>query len=137
MREKDRAMGNLALARMSGCLAAVLLWWPGITEAATYQLQVASVPERVFMYFVEGSTLPGVEAFLDDTGRSKFVLLRDRQPELLQPVVSDRSSPRPVAVKLPKPNDPWGPATWDGEPGQLVVFRIRGIQSDQQRLKRV
>ena len=130
-------MGNLALARMSGCLVAALVWWPGITEAATYQLRVASVPERVFMYFVEGSTLPRIEAFLDDASRSKFVLLRDRQPQLLQTVVSDPSSPPPVAVKLPEPNDRWGPATWDGEPGQLVVFRIRGIQSDQQRLKRV
>lgn len=130
-------MGNLGLARMSGCLVAALLWWPGVMEAATYQLQVASVPERVFMYFVEGRTLPRVEAFLDDASRSKFVLLRDRQPQLLQSVVSDRSAPLPVTVKFSKLSDPWGPARWDGEPGQLAVFRIRGIQSDHQKLRRV
>ena len=130
-------MRNRGLAVVSGWLASVLLCWSGIPEAATYQLQVASVPERVFMYFVEGRTLPRVEAFLDDGSRSKFVLLRDRQPQLLQPVVPDRTAPRPVTVKLPKPNDPWGPATWNGEPGELAVFRIRGIHSDQQGLKRV
>lgn len=130
-------MGYLGLARMSGCLAAALLWWPAITVAATYQLQVASVPERVFMYFVEGRTLPRLEAFLDDTRRSKFVLIRDRQPQLLQREVTDRSAPLPVTVKHPKRNDPWGATTWDGEPGQLAVFRIRGIQSDHQKLRRV
>ena len=130
-------MRNRGLAVVSGWLAAALLWWPGIPEAAMYQLQVASVPERVFMYFVEGRALPRAEAFFDDTGRSKFVLFRDRQPQLLEPMAPDRSAPLPVNVTLPKPNNPWGVTTWDGEAGQLAVFRIRGIQSDHQKLRRV
>ena len=130
-------MGNLGLVVTSGCLAAALFWWPGIPEAATYQLQVANVPERVFMYFVEGRKLPLAEAFLDDTRRSKFVLFRDRQPLLLKPMLSGRSVPAPVIVMLPKPNNPWGATTWNGEAGQLAVFRIRGIQSDHQKLRRV
>jgi hypothetical protein len=77
-------MRNRGLAVMLGWLAAALLWWSGMPEAATYQLQVANVPKHVFMYFVEGSTLPRAEAFLDDTRRSKFVLFRDRQPQLLE-----------------------------------------------------
>lgn len=130
-------MRNRGLAAVSGWLAAALLWWPGIPEAATYQLQVASVPERIFMYFTEGRTLPRAEAFFDDTGRSKYVLFRDRQPQLLEPMVPDQSAPMPVSVMRPKPNNPWGATTWNGEAEQLAVFRIRGIQSDHQKLRRV
>ena len=129
-------MRNRGLAVVSGWLAVALLWWPGIPQAATYQLQVASIPERVFMYFVEGPTLPRAESFLDSR-RSKFVLFRDRQPQPLEPVAPDQSAPSPVSVTRPKPNNPWGATTWDGEAGQLMVFRIRGIQSDHQKLRRV
>ena len=130
-------MRNRGLAVASGWLAAALLWWPGMPDAATYQLQVASVPEHVFMYFVESRTLPRAEAFLDDTRRSKFVLFRDRQPQALELSGPRQSAPFPVNVTLPKRNDPWGVTTWDGETGQLAVFRIRGIQSDHQKLRRV
>ena len=120
-----------------GWLAAVLLWWPGIPHAATYQLQVASVPERVFMYFVEGHTLPRAEVFFDDKRRSKFVLFRDRRPQPLELTGPDQPVAFPVNVMLPKRNDPWGATTWDGEAGQVAVFRVRGKQSDYQKLKRV
>lgn len=129
-------MRNHGLAIGLGWLAAALLWWPGTPEAATYQLQVASVPERVFMYFVKGRVLPRAEAFFDDTRRSRFVLFRDRQPQLLEPMAPGQT-PLPVNVRLPKPNNPWGVTTWDGEAGRLAVFRIRGIQSDHQKLRRV
>ena len=125
-------MRNRGLAVVSGWLAAVLLWWPGIPQAATYQLQVASVPERVFMHFVEGRTLPRAEAYFDNTRRSRFVLFRDRQPQALTGL-----GQFPVNVALPKPNNPWGATTWDGDAGELAVFRIRGIQSDHQKLRRV
>lgn len=119
-------------------LVAVLLCWTGVSGAATCQLQVASVPDRVFMYHVEGRTLPRIEAFLDDTRRSRFVLFRDRQPQPVEPMASDQSALLPVnVVSLPKPNNPWGVTTWDGEVGQLLVLRIRGKQSDYQKLKRV
>jgi hypothetical protein len=130
-------MRNRGLAVVSGWLAVALLWWPGIPQAATYQLQVASVSERVFMHFVKGRTLPRAEAFFDDTRRSRFVLFRDRQPQLLEPMALDQAAPLPVNVTLPKPNNPWGVTTWDGEAGQVVVFRIRGIQSNYQKLRRV
>lgn len=130
-------MGNLGLVVMSGCLAAALFWWPGIPEAATYQLRVASIPDRVFMYFVEGRTLPRAEAFLDDSRRSRFVLIRDRQPQLLRATLPGRSVPLPVTVMLPERNNPWGATIWDGAAGQLAVFRVRGIQSDYQKLRRV
>lgn len=130
-------MRNCGLAVVSGWLAAILLCWLGISQAATYQLQVASVPERVFMHFVEGRTLPRAEAFFDDTRRSRYVLFRDRQPQVLEPMVSGQPAPLPVSVMYPKRNDPWGAITWNGDAGQLAVFRIRGIQSDHQKLKRV
>lgn len=130
-------MRNSGLAIGLGCLAVVLLWWPGIPQAATYQLQVASVSDRVFMYFVKGRTLPRAEAFFDDAQRSKYVLFRDRQPKLLELVAAGRSALVPVSVTPPKPNNPWGVTTWYGDAGQLAVFRIRGIQSDHQKLRRV
>ena len=120
-----------------GWLAAGLLGWTGMSDAATYQLQVASVPDRVFMYFTEGRTLPRIEAYLDDTRRSKFVLFRDRQPQALEFTGPGQAVSFPVHVTRPKRNDLWGVATWDGEAGRLAVFRIRGIQSDHQKLKRV
>lgn len=128
-------MRNRGLAVVSGWLAAALLWWPGIPEAGTYQLQVASVPERVFMYFVEGRTLPRAEAFFDDARRSRYVLFRDRRPQPLD--IPGQPVPFSANVELPKRNDPWGLTTWDGEAGQVAVFRIRGIQSDHQKLRRV
>ena len=128
-------MRNRGLAVVSGWLAAALLWWPGIPEAGTYQLQVASVPERVFMYFVEGRTLPRAEAFFDDARRSRYVLFRDRRPQPLD--LPGQPVPFSANVELPKRNDPWGLTTWNGEAGQVAVFRIRGIQSDHQKLRRV
>ena len=130
-------MRNRELAIGLGWLAAVLLCCPGTPEAATYQLQVASVSDRVFMYFVEGRTLPRAEAFFDDARRSKYVLFRDRQPQLLELVAPDQAAPAAVNVTPPKPNNPWGVMTWNGEAGQLAVFRIRGIRSDHQKLRRV
>ena len=129
-------MRNRGLTAGLGWLAAVLLGWTGMPDAATYQLQVASVPERVFMYFVKDRTLPGIEGFLD-TRRSKYVLFRDRQPQPLEVAEPGQSATFSVNVTSPKPNNPWGVTTWDGEAGQLAVFRIRGIQSDHQKLRRV
>ena len=125
-------MKSRELAVVVGCLATVLLGWQGALEAATYRLQVASIPDHVFMHFVEGPTLPRAEAFFDDARRSRFVLFRDRRPHLLESVGAV-----PLNVTPPKADNPWGVTTWEAEAGQLAVFRIRGIQSDHQKLKRV
>ena len=114
----------------------MFLCLPAMPEAATYQLQVASVPESVFMYFVEDRKLPLIEAYFD-SGRSKFVLFRDRQPQALEMAGTGQSIQFPRNVTFSKPDDPWGATTWDGEPGQLAVFRVRGIQSNHQKLRRV
>ena len=130
-------MRNRGLTVGLGWLAAVLLCWPVMSDAATYQLQVASVPERVFMHFVEGRALPRAEAFFDDTRRSRFVLFRDRQPQTLKLAEPGQSTTFSVNVTSPRRNDPWGATTWSGEAGQLAVFRIRGKQSNYQKLRRV
>ena len=130
-------MGNRALAIGLGWLITALLWLPQITEAATYQLQVASIPERVFLYFEENHTLPRIGAYLDNKQRSKFVVFRDRQPQPLKFLPSEQSEPLFVDATLPKRNDPWGQTIWSGESGHLAVFRIRGKQSNYQRLRRV
>ncbi len=127
-------MKNRGLTAGLGWSAAVLVGWVGMSDAVTYQLQVASVPERVFMYFAEDRTLPGIESFLD-TRRSRFVLFRDRQPQPLE--LTEQPASFSIHVSLPRRNDPWGATTWDGEAGQVAVFRIRGKQSDHQKLRRV
>ena len=128
-------MRNRALTAGLGWLTAVLLFFTGTSAAGTYQLRIASVPEHVFMFFVRDGTLPGIEAYLDDAPRSKFVLLPDRSPQLIEPKEGDALAP--ANVRISKPNDPWGETTWQGEAGQLVVFRIRGNPSNHQRLRRV
>lgn len=120
-----------------GPLIAVLLGFTGMSAAATYQFQVANVPEHVFMYFVEDQALPDMEAYLDDTRRSKVVIFGDRPPQLVAPMMVEQPAPLPVNIKLPKLNDPWGATSWEGEPGQFTVFRIRGKHSSYQKLKRV
>ena len=130
-------MRNRGLTAGLGWLTAVLLGCTGMSAAGTYQFQVASVPEHVFRYFVKDRALPGMEAYLDDTRRSKFVVFRDRPPQLMEPMVADQSAPLSAAIRLPKPNEPWGAATWEGEAGELVVFRIRGNHSSYQKLRRV
>ena len=129
-------MRKRGLVAALGWLASILFCWTALSEAVTYELQVASVAERVFMHFVEDRTLPGIETYLE-TRRSRFVLFRDRQPQVLELTGAGRSAPSLVNVIVPKRNDPWGATTWDGEAGQLAVFRIRGIQSDHQKLRRV
>lgn len=120
-----------------GWFAAVLIYWPTAPYAATYQLQVASVPDQVFMYFVEDRTLTRMETFLDDKQRSRFVLFRDRQPQPVAFMTSEQSAPLAVDAALAKRNDPWGVTTWDSEPGQVALFRVRGKQRSHQKLKQV
>ena len=120
-----------------GWIAALLFSFPEMPGAATFELQVASVPDHVFMYFVEGRVLPRIESFLDDKQRSKFVLFRDRQPQPIEFMKSDQFEPFSVDALLPRRSDPWGAAVWDGEPGQLALFRVQGWQSNYQKLKRV
>ena len=130
-------MVNRQLTAVLGWLTPVLLVCTGTSVAATYQFQVASIPEHVFRYFVKDRSLPGMEAYLDDTRRSKFVIFRDRPPQLVESMLAGRSAPSHVNIKLPKPDEPWGAATWEGDTGQLVVFRIRGTHSSYQKLRRV
>ena len=131
-------MRNPALTAVLGSLIAVLFFsCAGASVAATYQLQVASVPEHVFMYFVRGNTLPGIEDYLDDTRRSKFVLFHDRSPQMIEPTAGHVLPPAPDSVRPSKANHPWAVTTWEGEAGQLVVFRIRGNPNNHQKLRRV
>lgn len=65
-------MRNHGLAVVLGCLDAVVSCCQEIPEAATYQHQLASVPERIFMHFVENRTPPRAEAFFNDTKRSRY-----------------------------------------------------------------
>ena len=130
-------MRDRGLPAVVGWFAAVLFCWPGMSGAATYELQVASLPEPAFMFFVKDRTLPRIEAFLDDKKRSKFVLFHDRQPQALELRGPEQPIPFPDNVTLPKRNDPWGITSWHGKAGQPMVFRVRGRQSSYQKLRRV
>ena len=123
------------LAAVAWWVAAVSLWCPGMADAISYQLQIVSVPQRVFLYFVDGRKLPGFEEFLDDTRRSRFVVFNDRQPQPVE--IKGSVASLPVDISFPKRSNPWGATTWDGQPGQLTVFRIHGIHSSYQKLNHV
>ena len=125
------------LAAVMGWTVAILLCWAGLSHAATYQLQAASVSEHVFRYFLEQETLPHIEAFLDDSPRSKRVMFGDRQPQPLGLVTAGDSELVPVDVTLSRRSHPWAATAWSGESGQLAVFRVRGKASHYQKLKRV
>ena len=120
-----------------GWTAAVLLCWAGLAQAGTYQLQAASVPEHVFRYFLEGETLPHIEAFLDDAPRSRRVMFGDRQPQPLGLVTAGASELLPLDMALSRRSHPWAATAWNGEAGQLALFRVRSKASHYQKLKRV
>ena len=119
-----------------GWAAVVLLCCAGLSQAATYQLQAASLPEHVFRYFLEQQTLPDIEAFLDSRC-SKLVMFGDRLPQPLGLKTAGESELAPLDVALYRPSHPWAAAAWSGETGHLAVFRVRGKASHYQKLKRV
>ena len=120
-----------------GWATAVLLCWAGLAQAGTYQLQAASVPEHVFRYFLEEESLPRIEAFLDDSPRSRRVMFGDRQPHPLGLKTPGESELVPVDMALSRRSHPWAATVWDGEAGQLALFRVRGKASHYQKLKQV
>ena len=120
-----------------GWATGLLLCWSGLSQAATYQLQTASVPEHVFRYFLDQETLAHIETFLDDSSRSKRVMFGDRQPQPLGLMTAGESGLVPVDMTLSRRSHPWAAAAWNGETGQLAVFRVRGKASHYQKLKRV
>ena len=132
-----RCAGQPGLAAVMGWATALLLCWAGLSQAATHQLQVASVPEHVFRYFLDQETLPHIETFLDDSRRSKRVMFGDRQPQPLRLMTAGESELIPVDMTLSRRSHPWAAAAWNGETGQLAVFRVRGKASHYQKLKRV
>ena len=133
---EERRARQPGLAAVMGWAAVVLLCWAGLSQAATYQLQAASLPEHVFRYFLEQQTLPHIEAFLDSR-RAKLVMFGDRQPQPLGLMTAGESELVPLDVALYRPSHPWAAAAWSGETGQLAVFRVRGKASHYQKLKRV
>ena len=124
-------------AAAMGWTAAALLCWAGLAQAGTYQLQAASVPEHVFRYFLEEETLPHIEAFLGDSPRSRRVMFGDRQPQLLGLMTAGESELVPVNMALSRRSHPWAATQWNGEAGQLALFRVRAKASHYQKVKRV
>ena len=134
--EKHRARCRGFAAAM-GWTAAVLLCWVGLAQAGTFRLQAASVPEHVFRHFLEEETLPHIEAFLDDSPRSRRVMFGDRQPQPLGLMTAGEPELLPVDMALSRRGHPWAATAWNGEAGQLALFRVRAKASHYQKLKRV
>jgi hypothetical protein len=117
-------------------------------QAAEYRLQVASIENKLFHRYVntQGTpfltylhTLPRLGEALDNGTFSTQWLLFDREPRLMQAAraVPGQTGPRVLASTPPRPGQPWMTVTWEGVPGQTVMFRLSSLLVHYQELMEV
>src|SRR4030095_7068323 len=98
-------------------------------------LQVASVEEKLFHRYVDTQgapfqtylhILPRLEEALDRGTLPSGVLLPDREPRLVQTGanVPGQTAPRVIDLAASRRDQPWITVTWEGTPGQTVLFRV-------------
>lgn len=127
-----------ALSRFLWCLGFAtvpLLVAAYAARAEAYRLQVASIEDKLFLRYVENQgqpfhveqhILPRLEAMLDQGSWSTRSLLPDREPRpvSLGTAAPGQTVPRIVASTSPTPGQPWSTVTWEGQPGQTMVFQL-------------
>jgi hypothetical protein len=136
------------MQRLIGLVTVWLLEAAGLVHAATYQIQIAHVEEKLFFRYVEtqGSPLraerhilPELEAALDQGALSAQVGLPDRQIQAIDPARDDSGQLELVSLSImpPQHHNPWKIVTWEGTPGHLALLQISSQQVHYQELREV
>ena len=136
------------MRRLIGFVTVLLLGAAGSLHAATYQLQIAHVEEKLFFRYVdtqgsplraERHILPDLEAALDQGELSAQMVLPDRQIQAIDPARDDSGQFELVSlsVTLPQHRHPWKVVTWEGTPGHLALLQISSQQVHYQELREV
>jgi hypothetical protein len=136
------------MQRWIGLVAVWLLGTVGSLQAATYQIQIAHVEEKLFFRYVntqgsplraERHILPELEAALDQGELSAQVVLPDRQIQAIDPERDESGQLEPVSLSVtpPQPRNPWKIVTWEGTPGHFALLQISSQQVHYQELREV
>jgi hypothetical protein len=136
------------MQRWIGIVAVWLLGAVGSLHAATYQIQIAHVEEKLFFRYVdtqgsplraERHILPELEAALDQGELSAQVVLPDREIQAIDPTRDDSGQLEPVSLSVtpPQHRNPWKVVTWEGTPGHLALLQISSQQVHYQELREV
>jgi hypothetical protein len=116
--------------------------------ATEYQLQVASVEEKLFHRYVETQgapfrtylhILPRLAEALDRGTLPSSVLLPEREPRLVQTgaKVPGHTTPRVVDLTAARRDQSWNTVAWEGSPGQTVLFRVSSLLVHYQELMEI
>lgn len=136
------------MQRLVVLVVGLLLGAAGALRAATYQLQIAHVEEKLFFRYVdtqgaplraEYHILPELEAELDQGERSARLVLPDRQVQAVDPArdASGQLEPVSLSITSPQHSNPWTVVTWEGTPGNMAVLQISSQQVHYQELREV
>ena len=118
------------------CLISLLFAAPPRAHAVEYTLQVASLIDDAFVYFIKGSigrgegelSLPVLERSLDagDVSRGGLLYDRDIYPAGEGVARSFGAVPvRPAGSSSSEEKGLWKSVRWEGKPGERVVWLIR------------
>lgn len=136
------------MQRLVVLVLVLLLGTAGWLGAATYQVQIANVEEKLFFRYVETQgaplraerhILPKLEADLDQGELPARLLLPDRQVQAVDPArdASGKLEPVSLSVTPPHPNNPWMVVTWEGTPGNIAVLQISSQEVHYQELREI
>lgn len=136
------------MQRLVVLVVVLLLGTAGLLRAATYQIQIAHIEEKLFFRYVEtqGSPLraerhilPELESDLDQGELSAQVVLPDRQIQAVDPPRDASGQLESVFLSItpPQHSNPWKVITWEGTPGNIAVLQISSQQVHYQELREV
>jgi hypothetical protein len=125
-------------------LVALPLWCVAPAGAAEYTLQVASLRQDAFRYFIRGAVgsgagelaMPRLEQALDAGTVGAGVLLYDRNLEPAPRGIATAFAAMPVAPSAQWASGPgqWQSVRWHGGPGQRAVWMLRPASTHDQQV---
>lgn len=136
----DRLTGHMTdvTARIGACLLVTALALAGVAEAAEYRLEVLSMADSAFQYYLgRDQSLSTMAAAVRDNSVPKGVLLSDRMLRPAYAGVAQGFGGIAVEASAVAEATLWPQVRWSGEPGQRVVFAIDTPGRQYQRLRHV